>query len=73
MANTITFEMPESEKKKFENLLDKTLSVLRRLENESPEREARIAESQAEVKKIKKEIRKQLTILAERDKRLDAI
>lgn len=41
MANTITFEISESEQRKFEELLDETLKVLRRMEKESPERDAR--------------------------------
>ncbi|CAN5744349.1 hypothetical protein BH24ACI2_BH24ACI2_06590 [soil metagenome] len=42
MANTITFEIPESEAKQFEKMLDATLEILRRMEKESPERDARI-------------------------------
>jgi hypothetical protein len=40
MEKTITFRVSESEQKKLENLLDETLKVLRRMELESPEREA---------------------------------
>ena len=61
MEKTITFEMSENEQKKIENLLDETLKVLRRMEKESPAREARIAKSQAETNEIKKDIRKTST------------
>ena len=67
MANTITFEIPEKEAKNFERLLDETLKILRRMEKESPEREAKIARSQVETQEIKKEIHKQLTILKARN------
>jgi hypothetical protein len=73
MEKTITFEMSEKEAKNFEKLIDETLNVLRRLEKESPEREARIAQSQSDVQTIKKEIREQLAILAERTNRLEAV
>jgi len=72
MANTITFEITNNQVKNVEKIIDKTLTVLRRMEEESPEREKRIAQSKAETQAIKKEIRKQLAILAERNKRLDA-
>jgi len=72
MAKTITFEMTNNQVKNVEKILDKTLTVLRRIEEESPEREKRIAQSKAETQVIKKEIRKQMAILAERNKRLDA-
>ena len=72
MANTITFEMTNNQVKDVEKILDKTLTVLRRMEEEGPEREKRIAQSKAETQAIKKEIREQLAILAERNKRLDA-
>ncbi len=42
MEKTITFEMPESEAKNFEKLLDATLEILNRMEKESPERDARM-------------------------------
>lgn len=73
MEKTITFKMSENEQKRFENLLDETLKVLRRMEKESPEREARIAKSQIETDEIKKDIQKQLAILTERNKRLSAV
>jgi len=73
MANTITFEMTENEQKKIEKLLDETLKVLRRMEEEGPEREARIAQSQTETDEIKKDIRKQLAILTERTERLSVV
>ena len=72
MEKTITFEMTNNQVKNVEKILDKTLTVLRRIEEESPEREKRIAQSKAETQVIKKEIRKQMAILAERNKRLDA-
>ncbi len=72
MEKTITFEMTNNQVKNVEKILDKTLTVLRRMEEESPEREKRIAQSKAETQVIKKEIRKQMAILAERNKRLDA-
>ncbi len=72
MEKTITFEMTNNQVKSVEKILDKTLTVLRRMEEESPEREKRIAQSKAETQVIKKEIRKQMAILAERNKRLDA-
>lgn len=73
MEKTITFEMSENEQKKIENLLDETLKVLRRMEKESPAREARIAKSQAETNEIKKDIRKQLAILAKHNERLSVV
>ena len=73
MEKTITFKVSESEQKKLENLLDETLKVLRRMEKESPEREARIAQSQTDTEKIKKDIQKQLVILNEREKRISAV
>ena len=72
MEKTITFEMTNNQVKDVEKILDKTLTVLRRMEEESPEREKRIAQSKAETQAVKKEIREQLAILAERNKRLDA-
>ncbi len=72
MGNTITFEMTNNQVKNVEKILDKTLTVLRRMEEESPEREKRIAQSKAETQVIKKEIREQLAILTKRNKRLDA-
>ncbi len=72
MANTITFEMTNNQLKNVEKIIDKTLTVLRRMEEESPEREKRIAQSKAETQVIKKEIREQLAILTKRNKRLDA-
>lgn len=72
MEKTVTFEMTNNQVKNVEKILDKTLTVLRRMEKESPGREKRIAQSKAETQVIKKEIRKQMAILAERNKRLDA-
>ncbi|MDQ3710671.1 MAG: hypothetical protein M3388_00390 [Acidobacteriota bacterium] len=72
MEKIITFEMTNNQVKNVEKILDKTLTVLRRMEEESPEREKRIAQSKAETQVIKKEIQKQMAILAERNKRLDA-
>ena len=70
MANTISFEMTENQAKNVEKLLDETLTVLRRIEEESPEREKRIAQSRKETQTIKKEIWEQMTILSERIGRL---
>lgn len=42
MEKTITFELPESEARNFEKLLDATLEILNRMEKESPERDARM-------------------------------
>ena len=70
MANTISFEMTENQAKNVEKLLDETLTVLRRIEEESPEREKRIAQSRKETQTIKKEIWGQMTILSERTGRL---
>lgn len=72
MEKTITFEMTNNQLKNVEKIIDKTLTVLRRMEEESPEREKRIAQSKAETQVIKKEIREQLAILTKRNKRLDA-
>lgn len=66
MANTVTFEIEESKVKKLENIIDKTLQVFVRLEEESPIREAHIAKSQQETEKIKLEIKEQLAILKSR-------
>lgn len=41
MEKTIKLELKESQAIKFENLLDKTLEVLTRLEKESPDRDKR--------------------------------
>lgn len=71
MEKTIIFEMPEKQARKFEKILDANLEILKRIEEESPEREKRIAQSRAETQAIKKEIRRQLAILSERDCRLD--
>lgn len=73
MEKTITFEMTDNQVKNVEKLLDETLAVLRRMEIESPEREKRIAQSNAETQQIKKEIREQLAILTERNRRLNAV
>ena len=67
MANTITFEMTENQAKNLENIIDKTLNALMRLEKESPIREAHIAKSQAETREIKTEIKAQLAILKSRN------
>ncbi|MDQ2745818.1 MAG: hypothetical protein M3T96_00975 [Acidobacteriota bacterium] len=73
MANTITFEMTENQAKSVEQLLDETLTVLRRIEDESPAREQRIEQSRRETQTIKEEIWKQLAILNERAERLEAV
>ncbi len=73
MEKTITFEITENQAEKFEKLLDATLEILTRMEKESPEREARIAKSQTETNKIKKDIQKQLAILTERNERISAV
>ncbi len=73
MANTITFEMTENQAKSVEKLLDDTLTVLRRIEEESPEREKRISQSKAETQTIKKEIWEQMAILNKRIERPAAI
>ncbi|MGI8669264.1 MAG: hypothetical protein ACR2J3_05355 [Aridibacter sp.] len=39
MEKTIKLEITESQAKKFESLLDKTLEILNRWESESPERD----------------------------------
>jgi hypothetical protein len=67
MENTVTLEMTENQAKNLEIIIDKTLSALVRLEKESPIREAHIAKSQAETKKIKSEIQAQLAILKSRN------
>lgn len=66
MANTVTFEMTENQAKNVEKLLDDTLTVLRRMEEESPEREKRIAHSKSETQTLKKEIWEQMAILNKR-------
>ncbi len=73
MEKTITFEMPESEAKNFEKLLDTTLKALRRMEKEGPERATRIAQTQIETGEIKRDIQEQLAILKERNNRLEAV
>ena len=73
MEKIIAFELSKKDAESFEELLDKTLNNLRRLEKESPARETRIAQSQSEVQTIKKEIREQLTILNERTIRLSSV
>ncbi len=67
MANTVTFEFTENQAKSFEKTLDATLAILNRMEKESSIREAHIAKSQAETRKIKKEIEAQLKILKSRN------
>ena len=67
MEQTISLEMTEKQAKSLENIIDKALNALLRLEKESPIREAHIAKSQAETKKIKKDIQKQLAILKTRN------
>lgn len=69
MERTVNLEVTKKEAKSFEKILDKNLNVLRRLEKESPEREIRIAQTQSETQKIKKEIQKQLSILKQRTSR----
>ena len=49
MANTITFEMTETQAQKFEKLLDDTLEILNRMEKESPERDARFDKHHEEI------------------------
>ncbi len=73
MEKTITFEMPENEAKNFEKLLDETIKVLRRMEKESPEREARITRMQNETGEIKRDIQEQMAILKKRNNRLEAV
>ncbi len=51
MANTITFEMTETQAQKFEKLLDDTLEILNRMEKESPERDARFDKMYEETQK----------------------
>lgn len=63
MEKTIKLEVTESQAKKFENLLDRTIEVLQRLETESPRRQSKINESQENTEKIKTEIYQQLDIL----------
>lgn len=66
MANTVTFEMTENQAKNVERLLDDTLTVLRRMEEENPERDKRIARSRNETQTLKKEIWEQMAILNKR-------
>lgn len=68
MENTITFEITPNQAKNVEKLLDDTLDVLRRMEEESPEREKRIAQSRNETQTLKKEIGEQMAILNKRIK-----
>ena len=68
MENTITFEITPNQAKNVEKLLDDTLDVLRRMEEESPEREKRIAQSRNETQTLKKEIGEQMAILSKRIK-----
>ncbi len=63
MEKTINLKMTENQAKTFESLLDKTIEVLQRLETESPQRQAKINESQENTEKIKAEIYQQLDIL----------
>ncbi|HSK71509.1 MAG TPA: hypothetical protein VK892_07435 [Pyrinomonadaceae bacterium] len=51
MANTVTFEMSENQARDFEKLLDATLEILRRMEAESPERDARIDKMREETRR----------------------
>ena len=51
MANTITFEMTETQAQKFEKLLDDTLEILNRMEKETPERDARFDKMHEETQK----------------------
>ena len=67
MEQTISLEMTEKQAKSLENIIDKALNALLRSEKESPIREAHIAKSPAETKKIKKDIQKQLAILKTRN------
>lgn len=65
MAKTIVFEMPESEAKKFESLLDETLIALNRLEVESLLRDARLLQRRERTEKLMDEIERRLTEVSE--------
>ncbi len=73
MEKTIKLEIPESQAKKFESLLDKTLEILNRLEVEAPKRDKRkkflqknIDKNIAETQKNMSEIDKTLKEFAQR-------
>ncbi|MCU0238588.1 MAG: hypothetical protein MUC29_04030 [Pyrinomonadaceae bacterium] len=67
MEQTVSLKMTKKQAKNLEDIIDKTLNALLRLENESPIREASIAKSQAETNKIKKDIQKELAVLKSRN------
>ena len=65
MAKAITIEMDETEAKKFEDLLDQTLFALRRLEEESPRRDARLLQKQERTARLMDEIENRLKEVAD--------
>lgn len=65
MAKTITIEMTETEAQKLESLIDKTLAALRKIEEESPQRDARLEQKLARTSKIMDEIESRLKEIAE--------
>ena len=66
MEKTVTFEMPESEAKNFEKLLDATLEILNKMKRESPERDARMDKMQTETRKNLAAAEKNLKQVSER-------
>lgn len=64
MAKAVTIEINENEAKNFEDLIDKVLAALRRLEEESPARDARLAQKQERTAKLMSEIENRLKEIA---------
>lgn len=60
MSKTITFELQESETHRLESLIDETLEILRKIERESPQRDARIDQMQMRTERLMDEIEKRL-------------
>lgn len=68
MANTITFEMTETQAQKFEKLLDDTLEILNRMEKEGPERDMRFDKMHEETQRKLTEIER---LMKQTDKRME--
>ena len=66
MANTITFEMTETQAQKFEKILDDTLEILNRMEKETPERNARFDKHHEEFQRTMADTEKMMERLSQR-------
>ena len=66
MEKTINFELPESQGKSFEKLLDATLKILNKMERNSPERDTRLDKMHKEFQEQLAETKKMMEQTSQR-------